>query len=125
MATIQWLLATVYHLHLSMGGITAVLHTVARQAAPTVTAIRDRIRASPVVHGDETGWRQDGVNGFVWTFSTPTARYFLRRGRRFQRPGAFSPAFPHHYWLYWYRLNSDVRSCAAFLKIDEEVTKWQ
>ena len=34
----------------------------------------------PVVHADETGWREDGHNGYVWTFSTPTERYFLRRG---------------------------------------------
>ena len=27
------------------------------------------------------GWREDGHNGYVWTFSTPTQRYFLRRGR--------------------------------------------
>ena len=80
-ATIQRLLATLYQLDLSVGGITGVLHAVARQATPDVTAIRDRIRASPVVHADETGWREDGVNGYVWTFSTPTERYFLRRGR--------------------------------------------
>ena len=56
---------------------------------PAVAAILDRIRASPVVHADETGWRQHGANGYVWTFSTPTERYFpcssqgqaLRRGR--------------------------------------------
>ena len=54
-----------------------------------MAAIQDRIRASPVVHADETGWREDGANGYVWTFSTPTERYFpcssqgqaLRRGR--------------------------------------------
>ena len=34
-----------------------------------------------MVHADETGWREDGHNGYVWTFSTPTQRYFLRRGR--------------------------------------------
>ena len=33
------------------------------------------------MHADETGWRENGVNGCVWTFSTPTERYFLRRGR--------------------------------------------
>ena len=37
--------------------------------------------ASPVVHADETGGWEDGHNGYVWTFSTPTERYFLRRGR--------------------------------------------
>ena len=34
-----------------------------------------------MVHADETGWRENGVNGYAWTFSTPTERYFLRRGR--------------------------------------------
>ena len=34
-----------------------------------------------MVHADETGWRQDGHNGYVWTFSTPNLRYFLRRNR--------------------------------------------
>jgi hypothetical protein len=37
--------------------------------------------ASPVVPADETGRRQDGAHGYVWTFSTPTERYFPRRGR--------------------------------------------
>ena len=27
----------------------------------------DRIRASPVVYFDETGWCQDGDNGYAWT----------------------------------------------------------
>ena len=39
------------------------------------------MRASPVVHGDETGWRENGRNGYVWTFSTPTARLFVRGSR--------------------------------------------
>ncbi len=43
-----------------------------------------RIRASPVVGADETGWHQDGVNGYVWTFNTPTERYFVRGSRRKQ-----------------------------------------
>lgn len=79
--TIQWLLATVYQLHLSHGGIIALLHGVAQRAKPAVAAIREQVRASPVVHADETGWREDGKNGYVWTFSTPHQRYFVRRGR--------------------------------------------
>ena len=43
--------------------------------------ILTQVCASPVVHADETGWREDGNNGYVWTFTTPSARYFLRRGR--------------------------------------------
>ena len=75
--SIQWYLRTVHQLRLSVGAI----HQTAQQAQPAVAGIVDRIRASPVVHADETGWRQNGNNGYVWTFSTPTERYFLRRGR--------------------------------------------
>lgn len=79
--TIQWYLQTVHQLHLSVGGIVQVLHGVAQQAQGAVAEVLERVRASPVVHADETGWREDGANGYVWTFSTPTERYFLRRGR--------------------------------------------
>ena len=80
--TIQWYLETVHQLRLSVGGITQVLHGVARQAQPAVAEVLELVRTSQVVHADETGWRQEGANGYVWTFSTPTERYFLRRGRR-------------------------------------------
>ena len=36
--------------------------------------IVERVRGSPVVHADETGWREDGHNGYVWAFSAPTQR---------------------------------------------------
>jgi transposase len=79
--TIQWYLRTVHQLHLSVGGIVQVIHRAAQQAQPQVEQIVERIRASPVVQADETGWREDGSNGYVWSFSTPTEQYFLRRGR--------------------------------------------
>ena len=79
--SIQWYLRTVHQLHLSVGAIVNASHQTAHQAQPAVAELLDRIRASPVVHADETGWREDGSNGYVWTFSTPTERYFRRRGR--------------------------------------------
>ena len=79
--TVQWYLRTVHQLRLSLGAIVRAIHQVARQAQPAVDRILERIRGSPVVHADETGWREDGANGYAWTFSTPTERYFLRRGR--------------------------------------------
>ena len=79
--TIQWYLRTVHQLKLSVGAIVRVVHQVAQQARPAVAEALERIRSSPVVHADETGWRENGVNGYVWTFSTSTERYFLRRGR--------------------------------------------
>jgi len=80
--TIQWLLRMVYQLRLSVGAIVEAIHRTAKEAEQTVGQVREHIRASPVVYADETGWREDGSNGYVWTFSTPSERYFLRRGRK-------------------------------------------
>ena len=79
--TIQWYLRTFHQLKLSVGAIVRAVHQVARQAGPEVSESLERIRSSPVVHAGETGWRENGRNGYAWTFSTATERYFLRRGR--------------------------------------------
>ena len=69
--SVQWYLDTVHQLRLSVGAIVSAIHQTAQRAQPAVAAILDRIRASPVVHADETGWRQNGNNGYVWTFQHP------------------------------------------------------
>jgi transposase len=81
-ATIQWYLQTVHQLHLSLGELVRVVGQVAERAKATVTAIQQAIQASAVVHADETGWREKGKNGYVWTFRTPTHSYFVRGGRK-------------------------------------------
>jgi hypothetical protein len=78
---IQWYLDAVHGLELSVGAIVGALQRVAARGQATVEAVRAAIRASPVVHADETGLREDGTNGYLWSFSTPTARYFVRAGR--------------------------------------------
>ena len=59
--SVQWYLDTVHQLRLSVGAIVSAIHQTAQRAQPAVAAILDRIRASPVVHADETGWREDGA----------------------------------------------------------------
>lgn len=73
---IQGLLKTLYGVHLSLGEITAILHTVAGWGKGEAEEILAQVRGSPVVHADETGWRQDGRNGYVWVVCTDKARYF-------------------------------------------------
>lgn len=75
---IRGLLESLYGVHLALGEISEILHTVAKQGEEIATSIHEEIRQAPVVHGDETGWREDGTNGYLWSFSTPTARYFYR-----------------------------------------------
>lgn len=78
---IPWYLEAVHGLELSVGAIIGALQRVADRGAAAVVAIQGAIRASPVVHADETGLREDGKNGYLWSFSTPTERYFVRAGR--------------------------------------------
>ncbi|MHB8645413.1 MAG: IS66 family transposase [Thermomicrobiales bacterium] len=80
-ATIQWYLRTFHDLPISVGAIVGALRQVAQAGADALAAIKEEIRGSPCVHGDETGWREDGVNGYVWVFCTPTAHYFARGSR--------------------------------------------
>ena len=74
--SIQRLLESLYGVHISLGEITAILHKVAGFAECVVQGILRNIRGSPHVHGDETGWREDGMNGYLWSLCTPELRYF-------------------------------------------------
>lgn len=74
--SIQRLLEGLYSVHISLGEITEILHKVARFARGKVQRILRSIRGSPYVHGDETGWRENGINGYLWSLSTPQLRFF-------------------------------------------------
>lgn len=79
---IQWLLAALHGLRLSVGGLVGILRAVADRAQPALEELRASVRGSPVVQADETGWREDGANGYVWFFGTPGLRYFHRAASR-------------------------------------------
>ncbi len=79
---IGWLLATVYQLKVSQGEIIRVLDLVAQRGKGYLEKLLEEVRASPVVHADETGWRQDGQNGYLWSFSTPRQHYLAIRQSR-------------------------------------------
>ena len=124
-------------LRLSVGTIVSAIHQTAQQV---VAGIVDRIRASPVVHADETGWREDGHNGYVWTFSTPSAHYFLRRGRNKEvvdealgdtfsgvLVSDFYAAY-HHYdgpkQRCWVHLLRDIHDLKALYPKDRKLARW-
>jgi transposase len=70
LAQIQALLAHLYGLALSEGGIQRSLARLTAALAPVQAAIVEQTRASPAQHMDETGWRQDGENGYLWVQAT-------------------------------------------------------
>jgi transposase len=71
-------LKSVYGLSLSDGEIVEALHTVAHVGEPLYGQLREVVRQSEFVNADETGWREDGENGYLWSFSTPSVRLFKR-----------------------------------------------
>jgi hypothetical protein len=79
---IRGLLLTLWQIEVSTGEIVELLHDVAEMAGPEYERLLGKIRGSPVVHGDETGWREDGVNGYLWSFSSPDVRYYTYRHSR-------------------------------------------
>ena len=74
-----------FGLRLSVGGLVALVRGAAERGQEEYTRLRQEIRGSPVLYGDETGWRQDGRNGYLWSFSTPEVRYLLHRPGRSKR----------------------------------------
>jgi transposase len=72
---IQASVLTIHGLQISLGEVVEVLHRLREHAQPVLDAFKAEIRASPAVQADETGWREDGNNGYIWSISTPTLRY--------------------------------------------------
>ncbi len=73
---IQLYLHTLHGVTMSTGESVELLHRLKAQMQPHLDALKGEIRASPAVQADETGWREDGINGYVWSVSTPSIRYF-------------------------------------------------
>lgn len=76
---VQKYLATLHALHLSIGEIVELTHDVRQELQPQADQLLAQAQASAIVHADETGWRENGQNGFIWTVVTPgpeAVRYY-------------------------------------------------
>jgi len=69
--TIQEYLATLHQVRLSTGALADLLERLGHATAPERALLLAQARASPVAHMDETGWRENGQNGYVWGLATP------------------------------------------------------
>ena len=67
---------------LSLGGLRYILDDIAQRGSADYDQLREEIRRSAAVHQDETGWRENGNNGYVWAAVTDAVRYFERHGTR-------------------------------------------
>ena len=79
---IRKLIDAMWGLRISAGQIAEILHDVAELGESAYDGLLENVRGSPVVHADETGWREDGVNGYIWSFSSRDVRYYTYRHSR-------------------------------------------
>jgi transposase len=66
----------------SAGGAGARLGRAAQRLRPQAVAIREDVRASPVIGSDETSARVQGRTHWQWVFQTPTVSYHVIVPRR-------------------------------------------
>jgi transposase len=64
------------------GGLVQAMHGLARRLEPALAKLLDEYRRAPVKHADETGWRNDGRNGYAWLFATTGISLFRFRQTR-------------------------------------------
>lgn len=71
-----------YGIGVSRGEIVEILHDVAEAGKRSLGEVVEGIRRSGVVNADETGWREDGRNGYVWVFMADGMVYLLYSSSR-------------------------------------------
>jgi hypothetical protein len=73
---LQSYLQAVHMVTISIGEIVELLHRIKEHCQPLLDGLKSDLLASPALQSDETGWREDGINGYIWSVSTPTIRYY-------------------------------------------------
>lgn len=69
-------------LKLSPGAVTKQIRRLSRWLEGEYDRLKLVLRAAGVVHADETGWRIDGKNGYLWTLTNAThTLYHVDRSR--------------------------------------------
>jgi hypothetical protein len=85
---IQHELAPYFGWTVSQGALVGMVATLARLFGPAYARLIRLMRQQAAIHVDETGWRVDGVNHWLWVFvNEVVARYGLshRRGSKMPR----------------------------------------
>lgn len=84
---IQQLLLTLYNLKISEGGLVNILAQVKEEFGEYYHILKKKMRRVKSKHADESGWRIDGINHYIWLFVTEEiALYKIRRSRGSEVP---------------------------------------
>ena len=65
-----------YNLKLTEGAIQHILHNLKNRFGSKYQQIVKTIKKAKVKHGDETGWRVEGLNNWCWLFASQKAAFY-------------------------------------------------
>lgn len=86
---IQHELRTYFGLTVSQGALVGMVATLARLFGPAYARLVRLMRQQAAIHVDETGWRIDGVNHWLWVFvNEVVALYVISHSRGSKVPRA-------------------------------------
>ena len=84
---ITFLLKAQYNLTISNGEIIKMLKQVAKAFGPYYKELEHKIKEAKVKHSDETGWRINGKNHWLWVLiNKEIALYIIRKKRNYEVP---------------------------------------
>lgn len=138
---LQAYLQTLHGVTISSGEIVELLHRSKDHMQPHLDTLKSEIRGSPAIQADETGWREDGRNGYIWAVSTPTLRsyeYHHSRGGEVVKAligtnfegglgSDFYAAYTIHQGLHqrcWVHYLRDVHDLKEKYPHDEQLLSW-
>lgn len=137
-------LKSFYLLELSLGEIIEILHQEATLGENEVEKIKQNLLKSKVVYADETGGRENGINGYHWSFSNEQFQLLIYRKSRSSKvvkevfgengenfEGVCVSDFYSSYNLYlgphqrcWVHFLRDIKKLKEDTPKDKELKKW-
>ena len=78
----QDLCADVFDVDISLGAVSGAEQRISEDIAVPVAEAHGALKAAPVVHADETSWREAKRKAWLWVAATATNAVFLIRRRR-------------------------------------------
>jgi transposase len=130
-AKISRLFAERLGLAVTAGAICQAAQSASASLVPVTTEIRTRINEAAMVVMDETGWRIDGDNAWVWIATTEDLTYYhVAHGRGFEAAtdivdADFDGTLVHDGWVVYDRYQAAThQTCLAHLcrRADELIT---
>lgn len=113
-----------FGLQVTRGGISQALARLGRKAKPSYQHLVQRLRCSPFVTGDETGWRIGGKNAWLWAFANDQLTvYSIQFGRGFPQAAAilgpdYAGFLIHDGWAVYYHFKkAGHQSCLRHLLV--------